>query len=83
MLRAAQQIKGLWLREIVSTSGPARPRFTRRPRTGEYKRWAGKLILAVATFSAWWVLLDAEYPAPNPLARLFLGVAIVLYILQL
>jgi hypothetical protein len=52
------------------------------------KGWIAKLLFAALTFVSWWVAFDAalsNFPGshPHPLLRLSIGVAIVLYVLQL
>lgn len=53
-----------------------------------FKGWIAKLFLAALIFLSWWVAFDialSNFPAshPHPVLRLLIGIAIVLYVLQL
>jgi hypothetical protein len=53
-----------------------------------FKGWLGKLLFAALAFISWWVAFDvviSNFPGSHshPLLRLLVGMAIVLYVLQL
>jgi len=69
---------------FATTDGRLRSRFTRRLKPpNAHNRIGAKLALSVAAFLCCWLVFDIEYPvSAHPLARILIGLAIALYVLQ-